>query len=108
MRNHPGARSLVRACSLPFLLLAAAGTAQAAGPDFQYVGQDDQVHGLTAPKGCVRALGGGSRAATNSTRGTATFYREPDCSGRPLAVLEAGRVGQIRPYFASVRFSVTR
>ncbi|MFD3556756.1 hypothetical protein ACFWWA_32330 [Streptomyces goshikiensis] len=87
---------------------AADGTAPpAAGPDFQYLGQDDQVHGLTAPKGCVAAEGGGSRAVTNHTRGTATFYREPGCAGAPVERLGPGTVTQVRPYFASVRFSVT-
>ncbi|MFE2475963.1 hypothetical protein [Streptomyces sp. NPDC001194] len=115
MRIHPGVRGSARAAGpalpfapvlLPLLLLAAAAPAQAAaGAGFQYVGQDDKVHGLTAPQGCVAAKGGGSRAATNSTRGTATFYREPGCAGRPAAVLEPGASGQIKPYFASVRFS---
>ncbi|AYV31390.1 hypothetical protein EES41_32135 [Streptomyces sp. ADI95-16] len=87
---------------------AAGGTASAAaGPDFQYVGQDDRVHGLTAPKGCVAAEGGGSRAVTNHTRGTATFYREPGCAGAPVERLGPGTVTQVRPYFASVRFPVT-
>ncbi|MER7463667.1 hypothetical protein [Streptomyces sp. NPDC097981] len=112
MRIHPGIRGFVRAGSVPLLLLVAsgtAGTAQAAGPDFQYVGRDDRVHGLTAPQGCVEAKGGGSRAVTNSTRGTATFYREPGCAGSPAAVLGPGSVSQIKPYFASVRFpSITR
>ncbi|MET9609780.1 hypothetical protein ABZZ17_32745 [Streptomyces sp. NPDC006512] len=96
---------------LPLLLLAAAGTAgpalAAAGPDFQYVGQDDQVHGLTAPKGCVAAEGGGGRAVTNRTRGTAVLYREPGCRGKAVAELGPGTVTQVRPYFASTRFPVT-
>ncbi|MEU9083875.1 hypothetical protein [Streptomyces sp. NPDC048357] len=79
----------------------------AAGPEFQYVGQDDQVHGLTAPKGCVEAEGGGARAVTNGTRGTATLYREPGCSGPVVGVLRPGDVGPVRPSFASVRFPVT-
>ncbi|MFI6146860.1 hypothetical protein [Streptomyces sp. NPDC051109] len=117
MRIHPAVRGFVRAARpvpplapvlLPLLLLVAAGPARAAaGPDFQYVGQDDKIHGLTAPQGCVAAKGGGSRAVTNSTRGTATFYREPGCAGSPAAVLEPGDAGQIKPYFASVRFSFT-
>ncbi|MFE2879938.1 hypothetical protein ACFXG6_03440 [Streptomyces roseus] len=115
MRIHSGVRGLLRAAGpvpplapvlLPLLLLVAAGPARAAaGPDFQYVGQDDKVHGIAAPQGCVAAKGGGSRAVTNSTRGTATFYREPGCAGSPAAVLEPGAAGQITPYFASVRFS---
>ncbi|MEU3904322.1 hypothetical protein [Streptomyces goshikiensis] len=120
-------RILPRTGAVPALLLAAAavaavtatatataapaagGTAPAgaAGPDFQYVGQDDRVHGLTAPKGCVAAEGGGSRPVTNHTRGTATFYREPGCAGAPVERLGPGTVTQVRPYFASVRFSVT-
>ncbi|WP_132754058.1 hypothetical protein [Streptomyces vinaceus] len=117
MRIHPGVRGSGRAAGpvpplapvlLPLLLLLAAGPARAAaGPDFQYLGQDDKVHGITAPQGCVAAQGGGSRAVTNSTRGTATFYREPGCAGSPAAVLEPGAAGQITPYFASVRFSFT-
>ena len=97
----------------PALLLAATallgGSAQAAdGPNFQYVGQNDQVKGLTAPRGCVSAEGGGGRAVTNGTRTTATLYQEPGCSGRVVGVLRPGEVTQVRPYFASVRFSVTR
>ncbi|KOU20387.1 hypothetical protein ADK52_26275 [Streptomyces sp. WM6372] len=117
MRIHPAVRGFLRAARpvppfapvllpLPLLLLVAAGPARAAaGPDFQYLGQDDKIHGLTAPRGCVEAKGGGSRAVTNSTRGTATFYREPGCAGSPAAVLEPGSAGPIKPYFASVRFS---
>ncbi|MER5808367.1 hypothetical protein ABT143_09270 [Streptomyces sp. NPDC002033] len=93
---------------LSVLLLAAAGAsvaaAPAAGPEFQYVGQDDQVHGLSSPKGCVPAEGGGGRAATNRTRGTATLYRDPHCAGTVVAVLPAGTVTQVRPYFASAAF----
>lgn len=98
--------------AVPVLLLAGAtllaGPARAAaGPDFQYVGQDDRVHGLTAPRGCVEAEGGGARAVTNGTGSSATLYERPGCSGRVLRVLRPGEVGQVRPYFASVRFSVT-
>ncbi|MFG2616609.1 hypothetical protein ACGFXC_03230 [Streptomyces sp. NPDC048507] len=95
---------------LSVLLLAAAGAsvaaapATAAGPGFQYVGQDDQVHGLTSPKGCVEAEGGGGRAVTNRTHGTATLYREPHCAGTAVAVLPPGTVTQVRPYFASAAF----
>ncbi|MGW7317588.1 hypothetical protein [Streptomyces sp. NPDC054865] len=108
MRANLGPRALNGL--LPLLLLAAAGAAGpalAAGPDFQYVGQDDQVHGLTAPKGCVEAEGGGSRAVTNRTRGTAVLYREPGCRGSVVAELRPGTVTQVRPYFASARFPVT-
>ncbi|UQX04300.1 hypothetical protein [Streptomyces sp. RerS4] len=87
--------------------VGAAGADRAAGPDFQYVGQDDKVHGLASPKGCVEAEGGGTRAVTNRTRATATLYREPRCAGPAVAVLPPGTVTQVRPYFASVRFSVT-
>ncbi|MFJ7586526.1 hypothetical protein ACIQZO_03825 [Streptomyces sp. NPDC097617] len=98
--------------AVPVLLMAGAtllpGAAQAAaGPEFQYVGQDDRVHGLTAPKGCVGAEGGGARAVTNGTGSSATLFEGPRCSGRVLRVLRPGEVGQVRPYFASVRFSVT-
>ncbi|KIX76912.1 hypothetical protein ACN6AT_03120 [Streptomyces sp. JL4002] len=98
--------------TLPALLLIGssylAGQAHAAaGPDFQYVGQDDRVHGLTAPRGCVEAEGGGTRAVTNRTRGTATLYQGAHCSGRVVGVLRAGEVTQVRPYFASVAFPVT-
>ncbi|MFD9724894.1 hypothetical protein [Streptomyces sp. NPDC059072] len=99
---------------LPVLLLAATGpavlggsTAAAAEPDFQYVGQDDRPHGLTAPKGCVAAEGGGGRAVSNRTAATATFYRDPGCKGRVVEVLGPGAVTRVRPYFASVAFAVT-
>ncbi|MFI5617084.1 hypothetical protein [Streptomyces sp. NPDC051567] len=111
---RPGARRLFRTRAVPALLLAATAAtalssvpALAAGPDFQYVGQDDRVHGLTAPRGCVGAEGGGGRAVTNNTPATATFYREPGCSGRVVQVLRPGAVAQVKPYFASVRFAVT-
>ncbi|MEV6684303.1 hypothetical protein AB0N28_02990 [Streptomyces sp. NPDC051130] len=103
-------RSVVRAGAVPLLLMAAAAplpAAAASGPDFQYVGQDDRVHGLSAPHGCVAAEGGGGRAVTNSGRATAALYREPRCAGAPVAVLRPGTVTPVRPYFASVRFSVT-
>ncbi|MDX3536934.1 hypothetical protein PV721_21660 [Streptomyces sp. MB09-01] len=98
--------------TVPVLLLAGATllgapALAATGPDFQYVGQDDQVHGLTSPKGCVEAEGGGARAVTNGTRGSASLYRDRGCSGRAVAVLPPGSVSQVRPYFASVRFPVT-
>ncbi|MFD9412419.1 hypothetical protein ACFWBN_36175 [Streptomyces sp. NPDC059989] len=97
---------------MPLLLLTAAalagGPAQASnGPDFQYLGQDDQVHRLRAPKGCVEAEGGGARAVTNHTRGTAILYRGPRCTGPAVARLRPGAVTPVRPYFASVRFPVT-
>ncbi|WP_046775887.1 hypothetical protein [Streptomyces yangpuensis] len=98
--------------TLPVLLLAGiscvAGPAHAAGPDFQYVGQDDRVHGLTAPRGCVAAEGGGGRAVTNATRGTAVLHQGPGCTGRVVGTLRAGEVTQVRPSFASVDFPVTR
>ncbi|MFG2874929.1 hypothetical protein ACGFYU_07935 [Streptomyces sp. NPDC048337] len=99
--------------AVPLLLLAAAaltgGPAQAAdGPVFQYLGQDDQVHGLPSPKGCVEAEGGGTRAVTNRTRSTATLYQGPRCTGRAVGVLRPGAIGQVRPNFASVGFRVTR
>ncbi|WP_327280035.1 MULTISPECIES: hypothetical protein [unclassified Streptomyces] len=105
MRIHPGVRGFVRAGSVSLLLIVAAGTARAAGPDFQYVGRDDKVHGLTDPQGCVEAKGGGRKPVTNATRSTATLYREPGCGGAVVAVLQPGGGGQIEPYFASVRFS---
>ncbi|MCX5151170.1 MULTISPECIES: hypothetical protein [unclassified Streptomyces] len=105
MRIHPGVRGFARAGAVPLLLLAAAGAAQAAGPDFQYVGQDDKVHGLTDPRGCVAAKGGGQKAVTNATRSTATLYRGAGCTGDVVAVLQPGAGGQIEPFFASVRFS---
>ncbi|MFJ8159616.1 hypothetical protein ACIRBY_01665 [Streptomyces sp. NPDC096136] len=94
------------ALALGALLSAAAGPAQAAGPGFQYVGQDDRVHGVTSPKGCAEAEGGGGRAVTNHTGLTASLYREPHCKGRVVAVLRPDAVTPVRPYFASVRFSV--
>lgn len=97
--------------AVPVLLTGAAllaGPAHAdTGPEFQYVGQDDRVHGLTAPKGCVEAEGGGSRAVTNKTGGSATLYQGRRCSGRVVGVMRPGDVGQVRPYFASIRFPVT-
>ncbi|MFE9629948.1 hypothetical protein [Streptomyces sp. NPDC006463] len=107
-------RSLRIHHTMPALLLAAAtltvgAPAHAAGgPDFQYVGQDDRVHGLGAPEGCVEAEGGGARAVTNGTRRTVTLYREPGCKGPAVAVLLPGTVTQVRQYFASARFSITR
>ncbi|MFJ8015527.1 hypothetical protein [Streptomyces sp. NPDC096339] len=101
---------------LPALLLAATGpavagagatTAAAAEPDFQYVGQDDRPHGLAAPKGCVAAEGGGGRAVSNRTAATAAFHRDPGCRGPVVEVLRPGSVTQVRPYFASVAFTVT-
>ncbi|MCX5583575.1 hypothetical protein ACFV0H_02700 [Streptomyces erythrochromogenes] len=97
--------------TLPALLLAGisciAGPAHAAGPDFQYVGQDDRVHGLTAPRGCVAAEGGGGRAVTNATRGSATLYEGRRCTGRVVGALRPGEAIQVRPSFASVAFPVT-
>ncbi|MEU9303797.1 hypothetical protein [Streptomyces sp. NPDC048269] len=99
--------------TVPVLLLAATALAAgapvqaAAGPDFQYVGQDDRVHRLDATPDCAEAEGGGARAVTNGTRRTATLYRDPGCTGRAVAVLRPGTVTQVRPYFASVRFAVT-
>ncbi|MCX5192744.1 hypothetical protein OOK31_02365 [Streptomyces sp. NBC_00249] len=109
MRAIPSPRAL-RALSVLLLAAAAAPAAPAlaAGPDFQYVGQDDRVHGLSSPKGCVEAEGGSGRAVTNHTRGTATLYREPHCKGAAVAVLNPGTVTQVRPYFASAHFAVTR
>lgn len=78
------------------------------GPGFQYVGQDDKVHGLPSPKGCVAVQGGGSRGVTNKTRGTVALYREPGCAGRPVQVLEPGEVAQVQSTFASARFPITR
>lgn len=99
----------LRALSVLLLAVAgasgAAGTALADGPDFQYIGHDDQVHGLSHPKGCVETEGRGARGVTNRTRGTVTLYREPHCTGRAVAVLRPGTVTQVRPYFASARFS---
>ncbi|KIF07553.1 hypothetical protein PL81_01275 [Streptomyces sp. RSD-27] len=94
------------ALALGALLSAAAGPAQAAGPGFQYVGQDDRVHGVTSTQGCVAAEGGGGRAVTNRTALTASLYREPHCKGPVVAVLRPDAVTPVRPYFASVRFSV--
>ncbi|MFH7598087.1 hypothetical protein WDV06_23745 [Streptomyces racemochromogenes] len=92
--------------ALSALLSAAAVPAQAAGPGFQYVGPDDRVHGVAAPKGCVEAEGGGGRAVTNHTGLTASLYREAHCRGPVVAVMRPDAVAQVRPSFASVRFSV--
>jgi hypothetical protein len=107
---HHSLRSLLLAGAVPALLLtavAAAGPARAAGSDFQYVGQDDRVHQLASPKGCVDLTGGGTRAVTNGTRGTVSLHRDRGCAGPVVAVLRAGEAGQVRPYFASARFPVT-
>lgn len=122
-------RSLVRAGSVPVLLLAATATAGAAaggsayaadgptaalgtpaavGPPFQYLGTDDRPHGIDSPKGCVAALGGGGRAVTNKTRSSVALYREPGCVGTPVEVLAPGAVQPVRPYFSSARFGTTR
>lgn len=111
MRIDRTLRSVVRTGVVPVLLVASAATAvataAATGPDFQYLGQDDKVHGLSAPRGCAAAEGGGGRPVTNRGRTTATLYREPHCAGAPVALLRPGTVTPVRPYFASVRFSVT-
>ncbi|MGW5850196.1 hypothetical protein ACWFQ8_19980 [Streptomyces sp. NPDC055254] len=112
LRIHPTVRTALRTGAVPAVLLAAAALASgpagaAPGPDFQYVGQDDRVHGLGAPRGCVEAEGGGARAVTNATRGTATLYRDPGCAGPVVEVLRPGAVTQVRPSFASIRFPVT-
>ncbi|MBW5486259.1 hypothetical protein [Streptomyces bambusae] len=101
----------VRAAAAPALLLAAAatGTAQAAGGDFQFMGQDDRVHAITVPEGCAeagKAGGGGSRAVVNHTAKRAVLYREPGCQGDPVAVVEPGASRPVGPYFGSVRFTV--
>ncbi|WP_405486156.1 hypothetical protein [Streptomyces sp. NBC_00096] len=120
---HPALRSLVRAGSVPVLLLVAAagplaaasahaadgptaalGTPSSVGPAFQYLGTDDRPHGVASPKGCVDARGGGGRAVTNKTRGRVALYREPGCAGTPVEVLRPGAVMPVRPYFASARF----
>ncbi|MFD9301470.1 hypothetical protein ACFWCB_02025 [Streptomyces sp. NPDC060048] len=120
-------RSLLRAGSVPVLLLAATaasvsvggahaadgpsaavGSPSAVGPGFQYLGTDDQPHGFTAPKGCLDAKGGGGRAVTNRTGGTVALYREAGCAGSPVEVLPPGAVMPVRPYFASARFGITR
>lgn len=120
-------RSLVRAGSVPVLLLAATagaaagagaayaadgptaalGTPPAVGPAFQYLGTDDRPHGVDSPRGCVEALGGGGRAVTNKTRGSVALYREPGCVGTPVEVLRPGAVMPVRPYFSSARFGVS-
>ncbi|MFD5142187.1 hypothetical protein [Streptomyces sp. NPDC058401] len=125
-------RSLVRAGSVPVLLLAAAaaagaaaggsayaadgptgptaalGTPTAVGPAFQYLGTDDRPHGIDSPKGCVEALGGGGRAVTNKTRSSVALYREPGCVGTPVEVLAPGAVKPVPRYFSSARFSAAR
>ncbi|MEU3312346.1 hypothetical protein ACGFY6_06465 [Streptomyces sp. NPDC048387] len=92
--------------ALGVLLPAAAAPAQANGPGFQYVGQDDHVHGVTSPNGCVEAAGGGGRAVTNHTGMTASLYRSPHCQGPVVAVLLPDAVTPVRQSFSSVRFSV--
>ncbi|MER5758307.1 hypothetical protein [Streptomyces sp. NPDC002082] len=119
-------RSIVRAGSVPVLLLAATATAGAAaggsayaadgptaalgtptavGPAFQYLGTDDRPHGIDSPRGCVEALGGGGRAVTNRTGRSVALYREPGCVGTPVEVLAPGTVKPVPRYFSSARFS---
>ncbi|MFD6886669.1 hypothetical protein [Streptomyces sp. NPDC059957] len=117
-------RNLVRAGSVPVLLLAATagaaaggsayaadgpsaalGTPTAVGPAFQYLGTDDRPHGIDSPKGCVAALGGGGRAVTNKTNRSVALYREPGCVGTPVEVLAPGAVKPVPRYFSSARFS---
>ncbi|MGW6707606.1 hypothetical protein ACWGDE_22325 [Streptomyces sp. NPDC054956] len=123
---HHAVRGLVRAGSVPVLLLAATaaaasgggahaadgptaalGTPSAVGPEFQYLGRDDRPHGFTGPKGCLDAKGGGGRAVTNKTGGPVALYGKPGCAGSPVQVLPAGAVTQVRPVFASARFGIT-
>ncbi|MDD9380649.1 hypothetical protein M8Z33_29145 [Streptomyces sp. ZAF1911] len=119
-------RTLVRAGSVPVLLLAATATAGAAavggayaadgptaalgtptahGPAFQYLGTDDRPHGIDSPRGCVEALGGGGRAVSNKTGRSVALYREPGCVGTPVEVLAPGTVKPVPRYFSSARFS---
>ncbi|MCX5300911.1 hypothetical protein OG898_31365 [Streptomyces sp. NBC_00193] len=117
-------RSIVRAGSVPVLLLAATagaaaggsayaadgptaalGTPTAVGPAFQYLGTDDRPHGIDSPRGCVEALGGGGRAVTNKTGRSVALYRESGCVGTPVEVLAPGTVKPVPRYFSSARFS---
>lgn len=100
--------------TVPLLLLAVAAAALTGGParadggtGFQYAGRDDRIHGPVPPKGCAAAEGGGARAVTNGTSATARLHRDPGCSGPVVAVLRPGALGQVGPYFDSVRFEVT-
>ncbi|MET9699367.1 hypothetical protein ABZY31_20905 [Streptomyces sp. NPDC006529] len=99
----------IQAAIGPVLLLAAAagaaGTATAAGTDFQYIGQDDKAHALPARAGCHAAEGGGSRGVVNQTRLRAALYREPGCKGEPAAYVLPGTSAPVTVYFASVRLS---
>ncbi|MCB5180451.1 hypothetical protein [Streptomyces antimicrobicus] len=99
-----------RAAAVPALLLAAAaaGPAQAAGADFQYLGQDDRPHAITDPRGCVAAAGKGgglTGAVVNHTGRTATLYPEPGCKGRALLVVGPHSSAPVGPFFSSVRFT---
>ncbi|WP_328967250.1 hypothetical protein [Streptomyces sp. NBC_00239] len=94
------------------LLLAAAaaggaGTAHAAGTDFQYVGSDDKVHAVHGTDGCHPASGGGAQGVVNRTGREARLYATPDCSGAPVARIADGAAVPVGPYFGSVDFRVT-
>ncbi|WP_330333943.1 hypothetical protein OHS33_32235 [Streptomyces sp. NBC_00536] len=103
----------IRAAIGPVLLLAgaaaaaagAAGTAQAAGKEFQYIGQDDKPHAVPAHAGCHAAVGGGSRGVVNKTGMRVALYREPGCKGEPAAYVLPGTSAPVTVYFASVRLS---
>ncbi|MEV7414453.1 hypothetical protein [Streptomyces sp. NPDC089919] len=101
----------LRAAAAPVLLLAAAaagaGSAQAAGPEFQYLGTDDQVHVLRAPAGCKDVSGAGGGGVVNKTRGTAVLYSGAGCTGTALAAVPAGKSAPTSRGFGSVRFGVT-
>ncbi|MFJ7204169.1 hypothetical protein ACIQWR_11625 [Streptomyces sp. NPDC098789] len=103
----------IRAAIGPVLLLAgaaaaaagAAGTAQAAGADFQYIGQDDKPHAVPARAGCHPAEGGSSRGVVNQTGMKAALYRDEGCKGQPVAYVLPRTSAPVTAYFASVRLS---
>lgn len=109
MSPHRAVRHTLGTLLLLAGVAAGAGGAYAAAePDFLYMGTNDQVQGLTSPRGCVAAKGGGGRGVTNKTRGRVSLYGKPGCAGTPVEVLRPGAVTQVRPYFASAGFEITR
>ncbi|MDJ0379909.1 hypothetical protein [Streptomyces sp. G-G2] len=108
MRIHHTIRTAVGPALLLACAAAAAGAAApalAAGPDFQYIGQDDRVHSVPAVKGCHAAEGGSSRGVVNHTGLKAALYRDPGCKGNPVAYVLPRTSAPVSPYFASVRLS---
>ncbi|MFJ3921937.1 hypothetical protein [Streptomyces sp. NPDC090022] len=100
-------RPLLAAVAPALLLTAVAGTARAAGADFQYMGQDDRVHAIPERPGCANTVemgGGGSRAVVNHTRKAVRLYRDRGCAGSPVAEVAPGASAPVAQLFRSVEF----